>query len=1168
MKKIINLLSIAAFVASPLALCVVYIQSSTQQAVAQSKEATTNKNFPVNQPQIIDFEPNEGFKKLTERQQSDQLRDWLLLTAISGKGLSSEEVSQATYDLPTVRYNFMSPVANFEYGETRSRYIGDGRIVALVQKASKLEQRKDDLAHIADKHRKDQGEKPKIIEVFEYEITPNKQSATITRREELDANKIFSSEYGYYETAINSQNDIRNFLSQADDITFAEVNGSSLTVGGRKIYSQKQPGISIENIAALWQSDSKNANGSGFSLDPSFDYPSLKKSLDKAKPFLQSFKIDGKSVVSEQDIQKAEKGLSGNDVVPYRQLIDKFKKFIDSKQGIQLLKEGKFGDEIKQEIKPFFAQQEQEIKAEIKRYEDQYRAEIQASIQSLEKAGYSSEQIKSQIDTEVQQKQQKLAEIRKNIIKQKNEELASKEKEVFKSKFAKIDNFIASPGTQGFQSARYDGDLQGTEVGMVLFYTDLIAKIWALNYLDSTPNQVIPDFNPLTKIKVSSIYKEELDKLSQTRLWFGPQDKGFQVANDGNNLLFARNAARIYAASSDPLNPGKETTASVDSDAFLGWWNDHYEEVARHEPQYERLNQIMKWSLVINWLNRSNQGNSLNFLQGVSVKRDNWFPNWVKAEGKNLRFQQWQTISFFGKGYKGTKTETMPILASTSFKLFGRETLIKGGVSLPDQNTFKTSLPINKSQDLSELGLRSNIDYPTVVVSKDGQVTFKTLDNITYKLENSNKNLSQVITQAGEASKLRSPDAELTNLPFTRQVAQVSDELQIKTIVGDTDFGNLNIKKTANGFDVGSASRDIDSGYSMISKLSKEKGDIPTVLAAMDNVESVRYSPSQLKDYKDYYVKLSESDKWLRISEQPLAGSGGDGAKPPSKRLMTVGEPEDGARNFNAEWLDKEQALQQTQGFQQSSGKGVNSQKQFPEQFNSRQEAQKLVQGPIQYIASKKLDLEMRIQKIDTYLKKGDYTKAAKSINQSIKLHGSQPQLILRKAAVEVHQGKLNIENITREGLQPVDLNFLDEISNRNFKAIETDKEFIYVQDSPKLNNLDFKQPIEQSVPSGSGARLYKLNPGKVGGVKNSQSGYGDVNASSNPSTEYKGSNPSNSLKNTFLNNPRGFVANDKCQEEEESKKNESKKNENKNCRQEKPVYIVVPSDPLTPNKK
>ncbi|MBW4643101.1 MAG: hypothetical protein KME23_08920 [Goleter apudmare HA4340-LM2] len=1140
MKQIINLLSITALIASPITLGVVYLQSNQQQAVAKSAAAITKQNFPINQPQIINFELNDGFNKLTNRQQLDQLRDWLLLTAISGKGLNSENINQATYDLPIVRYNFMSPVANFEYGKTRSRYIGDGKIVAIVPKASTAEQRKDDLAHIADKHRKDQGEKPKTIEVFEYEITPNKQSAIVIRTEEVNAEKIFSSEYGYYETTIYSQNDIQNLINQIDDITFAQFNGSSITVGGRKVFSYKQPRISIEDIAALWQSDANNPRGSGFSLDPSFDYPGLRTSLDKAKPFLQSFLVDGKPIVSQEDIQKAEQGLIVNDIVPYRQLIDRFRKFVDSEAGIKALRIGQIGNEIRQELKPFIAQQNQEIEAEMKRYENQYRAEIKASIQSLQKSGYANEQIKSQIDPKIQQKQQRLTEIRQNIIKRKDQELALKHREVAKNKFAKIDNFIDSPLTQGFQSARYDGALQGTEVGMVLFYTDLLAKIWAINYLDSTPNQVIPDFNPLTKLKISSIYKEELDKLSSTRLWFGSQDKGFQVTSDGNNLLFARNATRIYAASSDPLNPGKETIASANSDAFLGWWNDHYEEVARHEPQYERLNQIMKWSLVINWLNQSNWGNSLNFLQKVSVKRDNWFPDWAKFQGKNLRFQQWQAVKFFGKGYKGTTTETMPILSSSPYKLFGKSRSMSGGVSLPNKNTFTTRLSV-KSQRLNKPSLRSNIDYPSVSI-KDKKLTFRTLDNIKYSLENVSNNVSKVTSQAGEKSRFRSLDAELTNLPVTRTVLPVSEGLKIKTSVGDTEFGNLNITKTANGFQVGFESRNIDTGYALTSKIKNYKGnDIPNFIASTDGVRAVRYSPSEPDNY---FVQFSDSgNKWLQIT-----GSGGGGkGNPPSRLLMAAGEPGDGARNFNIKSVDKAQVPGNAQGFQEYR----RQKSDFSQDSNPRSDAQRLVENSAAFMLSKRAGLQQRIKNINTALKNGNYGKAEQLINKSMQEYGSEPQLMLQKALVEQHQGRLNIELVTPQGTKPIKQSFFDEINNRSFIRIETDTEFIYRQDSPGLNNQDFKQPIANSVSSGSGFRAYELKPGRVGAVPISQSGFGDVSASSHPATQFQGNNINNSLKVRHLN----LIPNSKNECKSQQAEGE---NQNPNCVLEKPAYVVV----------
>jgi hypothetical protein len=845
MKRIINYLSIAGLVFVPTALGVTYIQTNSTANVVQAKDVIkqkTQENFPLNKPQVINFDSQEGFKRLTSRQQSDQLRDWLLVTVVTGKGLSAKDINQSVYDLPTVRYDYMSPVANFEYGTTRSVYIGNDTIVALVPKTASEVERMDDLGHIGDRHRKDQGTQPKIIEVYEYEISPDKNTALITRRKEINAAKIFSSDYGYYETTIKSQDDLESFLNQANDITFTEVNGSSLQVGGRKIHSRKYQGISVQDVAALWQADKKIqtsleqfkqrweakirslppseqeqayqkalkegqqlklVNGSGFSLDPAYDYPSLQKIFQEIKPGFQFFATGSDAVITKQDIQNAEQGIAKKDEVPYLVLVDK--------------------------------------------------------------------------------------------LSESNNETA------------KFWGAVAAEGGEAsrFQAARYDGDLQGTEVGMVLFYTDLLAKLWALNYLNNIPSQIIPDFDPLTKIKVSSIYKQEIKKLSNTRLWFGSQDRGFQVGNEGNSLLFARNATRIYAASSNPINPGVETTAAANTNAFLSWWNDHYEEVSRYEPQYERLNQIMKWSLVINWLNQSKQDELLGFLRNISVKHDNWFPNWVKAQGVNLKFQQWQQVGFFQKGYKGTTTEALPALASESFKQFGKPGhYFRGGVSLPNIKTFEERIPLPSNIEFNKPLIRSNINPKTVKVA-NGQVEFTTFEGTKYKTNPLNENLSETIAQAKAETKFRSPDAELKNQVFTRKVAQTADGVEINTTIGDTEFGSLNISRAENGFKVGFASRDMDIAYSLGLDLSGDKRPIPAVLKERENVQVIMASSTQPSDY---IVKLSDSNKYLKISEQPKAGGGGSGGgNPPIDSQMFVGDLGDDSRNFRLSLLDKKQ---------------------------------------------------------------------------------------------------------------------------------------------------------------------------------------------------------------------------------------------------------------------
>ena len=548
MKNIINLLSILGIVAAPCTIAHLYFQETPASQVAEA--------FPLSKTRFVDFRTDkDSLERLTEREQMDQLRDWLLFTVVSNKGLSTSELNHSLYDLPTVRYGYMKPVSNFEYGETRSLYIGKGKVVALLPKDRSQQERMDDLAHIVDKHRKDTGKIPTTVEVFDYEINREKQLGLLTQREVLEAQTLFTEEYGYYEAKIKNLDDLQQFMNQVNDVTFAQVKGSALILGGRKILSRNYQGIRVEDVAAIWQSEKNiqvelaqfearwqeklNAlpptqheqarqqaqeearklqlvDGSGFSLDPSYDYRSFENFLIEAEPIFQSLTTGDSPAITQQDIEQAKRGLAENNEVPYLLLANKLAKSEN----------------------PVVAELGEAAEAEVRRYM--------------------------------------------------------------------------------FQAARYDGDLQGTEVGMVLFYTDLLAKLWALDYLSSTPDQYIQDFHSLTNVKVSSIYQQEERELPSTRLWFGIQDKGFQVADQGKSMLFARNATRIYAASSNPLQPGVETAASASSEAFLGWWNDHYEEVAQYEPEYERLNEIMKWSLLIGWLNESDHGDILDFLQGVT----------------------------------------------------------------------------------------------------------------------------------------------------------------------------------------------------------------------------------------------------------------------------------------------------------------------------------------------------------------------------------------------------------------------------------------------------------------------------------------------------------------------------------------------------------------------
>ena len=561
MRKALRILSYIGL-AIATALIIFLFSNGVSVGPTNSAVALTHPfdNFPENEPQFIDFRVDEPtFSTFTDREKQDQLRDWLLFIIASDENFTAKDINQSLYDVSTTRQGYMQPVSNFEYGTTRSVYVGDGELVALIPAELESAQRTDVLAHIADKHRKDLGDKPKHLIVFEYELHPNQQYGLLTRREVISGQTFFQDAAGYIETRIATLQDLQQFMVKIDDLTYAQREGG-LVLGGRKLQGQSYSNISVEDIAAIWQSEDKlhrdleafeakwNAklnqtppslqnqvqqqaqreaealgivNGSGFSLDPAYDYDGMFQVLAAAESGLKKLVVDGNSVFDDQSLQRAKNSL---------------KPQAPGKTAFEVLGSS-----------PLSAISTLPVKPNVVPY-----------LEIIERLNTALQEIEN--------------------VPQMTRSEANSILDLLDSK-------------QQFQ-------FQGTEVGMVLFYTDLIAKLWALNYNGSTPQSQIADFAPLTKVssQISSIYKQEIENLPSTRLWFGPQDKGFQIVAN-NQLLFARNATRIYAASSNPLNPGEETQASANSEAFLGWWNNHYEEVAAYEPEYERLNEIMKWSL-------------------------------------------------------------------------------------------------------------------------------------------------------------------------------------------------------------------------------------------------------------------------------------------------------------------------------------------------------------------------------------------------------------------------------------------------------------------------------------------------------------------------------------------------------------------------------------------
>jgi hypothetical protein len=803
--------------------------SETQ--VGQSLETA----FPKDTAIPVDVEtPTGSSELLTRRELRDQIRDWLLLTVLTTSGLDPEKLNDITFDLPPVRYSFMKPVADWEFGAVRSRAIGNGTVIALIP-AKAGSRRLEYLSDIADQNRKNLGQRPTRVIVMEYEIDPGFTAATLTRRETVDGAALFSAESGYIERQIKTLGEFKSFQNAVDDLTYAAVRDDAVILGGRRIPGRPIRGIKTADVAALWQAEDKLTVAS--EQYKKFVAQKEKELEDRWKDrtyrrgdYLEEARLrrqleaDQAAVVEELQAYRKKQGVSDS-------------------LGFSLDPAYDYG-----RMADFVAVVLPRLPVDTSKQNNKENAfsPDRGLLRGLEAVDRTSSGLSSIAVAKV------VAGLRSGSTHAFFEALQKLEGKLGEEFYNMCEQRF------GLQAARYDGDLQHTEPGMVLFYTDLLAKLWALDYVRSAPEDQIEDFIPLTRVKVSPVFRKELEELRHTRLWFGPQNKGFQITAN-KEVILSRNATRLYAASATSLKQGQESAPNAQTAAFLGWWDDHYEEVARFEPEYERLNEIMKWSLVLGWLHQNNDLQTLSFLKDVKVQRDNWFPDWVRRHPE-LRFQQWEKIKFFPKGAFGLKTEALPRLRSAEFEQFGEPGhYMAGGVSLANRATF-AERPLLSTR-VAEGLRRSNLKYTETAGSG-----FKTLEGVDYNFARSANRYDVAIKPAAEM-RLRGRVGELANQPINRTLEVSAGRFEYRARAADAQIGSLNIGKSANGFKVGWTGRDLDAGYSLGRRLSTSQ-DLAGTLARDQQVTAF----TRLSD-GTYIAHVRGSNRWVRFAEENQVSS-------------------------------------------------------------------------------------------------------------------------------------------------------------------------------------------------------------------------------------------------------------------------------------------------------
>lgn len=811
------------------------------QHVPDAQAHTAFSAFPIDSPRPVEINWEESaLRKRSDRELMEQVRDWLLAAVVSDSDLTPREIRSALIDMPPARFGYLEPVSTFEYGELRSRSIGNGKVVALVPAKQSKDERADSLAYIADEHKKNTGHLPKELLVFEYDVTADRESATITRRDTVAGKSFFTEADGYYTANITDPETLEHFLHQVDDLTEARANGNGLWVSGRKLHAGYR-GVDLEDVAALWQSEAR-----------------LQKGRARAKAFLK--KLDA----------FAAKWKS----VPYRTFEEKL------------------------QLDEQFKKEEAELKAEGALFKAEFSRFVNGSGFSLDPV-CDYEKLREDVEPLLPLASNVSAADRSKAL----EGLKNHDEKPFLKLLYSLRKNQTDPSVfellsgaefdDQFQAARYDGDLQGTKVGMTLFYTDLLAKLKAIDYWNDT---AISDFKPLTAVQVARIYQKEEESFPNTRLWFGPQGRGYQLVNQA--ILFGRTATRIYAASSDTLQPGKEVPPNASSAAFLNWWDRHYEEVARFEPEYQRLNEIMKWSLVLSWLSE-HSNNALVYLDSTKVNHDLWFPEWAR-QNHELRYQDWDRFQFHEKGYKRSTTEAMPLLYSEDYQQFGKKYQISGGVSLGSPEVIHERSLLAVESETNELLLRPGRNF--IPVSSANEIEM--LGGIKHAFTEESGRFKTLSSVEKAGIKFREPAAEMASQRIERAYSTHESQLDVDVRVGGADVGQFYSEVSpARPIRLGFRARDIDRGQQFAEQVSSAVAhgqEIEPFIATHPDVEGVVKFGRGMGCDECYVVKLRGVKGYLKMQPERAAS-----IDVPAKWHARVASLDDKAQNFNLAWASQ-----------------------------------------------------------------------------------------------------------------------------------------------------------------------------------------------------------------------------------------------------------------------
>lgn len=765
----------------------------------------------------VDISSLTGFyNTLPIDEKGEQIRDWAMFGLLSRLNISQDKACKLLHQKFPLRLPYLKNMSSFEIAPGRIENVSDNDWVVILP----VERVNDKglLACLIDTKRVNVPRIPKWVHLFSYTIGTITQTITIAHTTSIAGQRLFSSEYLYTEKRVTNLGDFSRWLSAVNDITYFSWREGSLTVGGRRYETPLNRALTLEDVAAIYQAYHPP-------LDPSKEaakkqqyehliqekYKEVLKNNPNLKKQIQSGRVSSEQIVKE--IRRRIPYSSMDVEINIGFSLDPQKDYTTFADEINLL--AGYDTNLGLPDVP-----------QLKGVINDYQSRLRGIAADLKKGMPESYLV-----------------LRRELIAANNPVLKWFDETLFDLE-----------QKNSYQSARYDGNLKGTTPGMILFYTDLNAKLWAIDYEGVAPRDKVSGFRTMPEIKVSKLYWEEFLKLSGTRLWFGLNPENYDIY--GHNLYLAPTVTRIYAASSNALYPGKESEPNVQSAEFLSWWDRHYQAMADYEPQYYKLDQVQKWACIFLLL-KEKKLKGLDFLKNVSVRHNLNFEKWYD-EQTDLKSKI--KLPFADRKRYGQNTECLLLLRSQPYPMMGLSFFLSGGVSLASKKDILAKL---KKSEVSPLPKSKPLPQ---------QKSVKEQRTVRYEFPQQPPKPNQprvwnVIPKP--ETKMRSQEMELSTANQRVELNARKQGLNLKYNLNNVPYGNFSTKNEPKKVVLNWEEKE---GYllnellsEIVAKEENERLGIQQILTSIPRIEKIVDKDAG----QVYLLKLVAVDTWIQLTINP-----------------------------------------------------------------------------------------------------------------------------------------------------------------------------------------------------------------------------------------------------------------------------------------------------------